>query len=69
MLTVAIGKYVNQDGLEKIASNTESILQPSSSKIWRFLQAKYANPACLCKSSIISFLIIICIDETASVAF
>jgi len=53
VLTVALGKSVKHDLLEKIATNTESILQPSSSKIWRFLQAKYANPACLCKSSII----------------
>lgn len=53
VLTVALGKSVKHDLLEKIASNTESILQPSSSKIWRFLQAKYANPACLCKSLII----------------
>jgi len=53
VLTVALGKSVKHDLLERIATNTESILQPSSSKIWRFLQEKYANPACLCKSSII----------------
>jgi hypothetical protein len=53
VLTVALGKSVKHDLLERISTNMDSILQPSSSKIWRFLQAKYANPACLCKSSII----------------
>jgi hypothetical protein len=53
VLTVALGKSVKHDLLERISTNMDSILRPSSSKIWRFLQAKYANPVCLCKSSII----------------
>jgi hypothetical protein len=53
VLTVALGKSVKHDLLERISTNMDSILRPSSSKIWRFLRAKYANPACLCKSSII----------------
>lgn len=57
VLTVALGKSVKHDLLERISTNTDSILQPSASKIWQFLQAKYANPACLCKSSIILLVV------------